>query len=259
MMITLLTDFGLADHFVGTLKGVIASISPKTPVVDITHEVPAYSIPQAAFLLDQSWRYFPKGTIHVAIVDPGVGSSRRPLLIESEQHYCIGPDNGLFSFILADPKSKVRHLNKPKYWLPDISTTFHGRDIFAPVAAHLANKIKPSQLGTLITDPIRTPALLPTRLSRRTWVGTVLHIDRYGNLITNYSQQQFDTLRNRPFSLTAGLHQTELYASTYAHCPEGELCVIPGSSGYWELSLANASAAKLTGLTPGSPLELTLA
>jgi S-adenosyl-L-methionine hydrolase (adenosine-forming) len=257
-MITLLTDFGLADHYVGTLKGVIATISPQTPVIDITHEVPAYSITQAAFLLEQSWRYFPTGTIHVAIVDPGVGSSRRPLLIESQQHYFIGPDNGLFSFILAHPKSKTRHLDKPKYWLPNISTTFHGRDIFAPAAAHLASKTKPSQLGTLITDPIRTPALTPTRLSRRTWVGTVLHVDRYGNLITNYSIEQFDTLRNRPFTLTAGMHQIELYASTYAHCPEGELTVIPGSSGFWELSLPNDSASRLTGLLPGSPLELTL-
>jgi len=258
-MITLLTDFGTADHFAGVLKGVIASIAPATPVIDITHEVPLYAIQQAAFLLEQSWRYFPKGTIHLAIIDPGVGSERRPLLIEAEGYYFIGPDNGLFSMILATEKPKTRHLNQPKFWLPNPSTTFHGRDIFAPVAAHLAAGIKPAKLGQLITDPMRSPALTPTRLSRRCYVGTVLHTDRFGNLITNFPTTQFDTLRNRPFSMTVGLNQIELYASTYASCPPGELCVIPGSSGFWEVSIANESAAKQTGLIPGSPLELTLA
>lgn len=257
-MITLLTDFGSNDHFVGVMKGVIASISPATPTVDITHEVPPYSIPQAAFLLEQSWHYFPKGTIHVAVVDPGVGSERRPLLIESQGHYFIGPDNGLFSFLLSNPKSKTRHLNQPRYWLPQPSTTFHGRDIFAPAAAHLASGVRPARLGSLIHDPMRSPALTPTRLSRRTWVGTVLHIDRFGNLITNYKIEEFTTLRNRPFTLAAGMESTELFASTYALCPPGQLCVIPGSSGYYELSLPNDSAAQQTGLAPGSPLELTL-
>lgn len=257
-MITLLTDFGTAGHFAGVLKGVIATISPATPVVDITHEVPPYDIEQAAFLLNQSWPYFPNGTIHVAIVDPGVGSDRRPLLIEAEGHYFIGPDNGLFSLILATDKPKTRHLNQPKFWLPNPSTTFHGRDIFAPVAAHLSTGIKPAKLGQLITDPMRSPSLTPTRLSRRSYVGTVLHTDRFGNLVTNFSIAQFDTLRNRPFTLMAGLNRVELYATTYAKCPPGELCVIPGSSGYWEVSIASDSAARQTGLIPGSPLELTL-
>jgi S-adenosylmethionine hydrolase len=257
-MITLLTDFGLADHFVGVLKGVIATIAPGEPVVDITHDVPPYSISQAAFLLEQSWRYFPKGTIHVAIVDPGVGSERRPLLVEAEGHTFIGPDNGLFSFVLATEKPKARLLNQPKYWLPHPSTTFHGRDIFAPVAAHLAAGIKAAKLGKLVDDPIRSPALAPTRMSRRTWVGSVLHIDRFGNLITNFHARDFTTLRNRPFTLTAGMESTELFASTYANCPPDQLCVIPGSTGFYELSLASASAAILTGLVPGSPLELTL-
>jgi S-adenosylmethionine hydrolase len=257
-MITLLTDFGTADHFIGTMKGVIASIAPSTPVTDITHEVPPYSISQAAFLLEQSWPYFPKGTIHVAIVDPGVGSERRPLLIEAQGHTFIGPDNGLFSFLLATAKPKTRHLNQPKFWLPNPSTTFHGRDIFAPVAAHLAAGIKPTKLGKLIDDPMRSPAILPTRLSRRTYVGTILHIDRFGNLITNFRTEEFSTLRNRPFSLTVGLIQTELFATTYANCPPGELCVIPGSSGFYEVSIANDSAAAATRLAPGSPLELTI-
>lgn len=257
-MITLLTDFGSSDHFIGVMKGVIATIAPSTPVIDITHEVPPFSIIEGAFLLEQSWRYFPKKTIHLAIIDPGVGSQRRPLLIESSGHYFIGPDNGLFSPILAQPNTKTRHLTEAKFWLPNPSTTFHGRDIFAPVAAHLSSGIKPAQLGKRITDPIQTPALKPIRHSRRTYIGAVLHTDRFGNLITNYAIPEFDSLRNRPFELKAGLETIELYATTYAHCPPGELCLLPGSSGYYELSIANDSAAKRTGLAPGSPLELTL-
>jgi S-adenosylmethionine hydrolase len=258
-MITLLTDFGLTDHFAGVLKGVIAGIAPGVPVIDITHDVPPFAIHQAAFLLEQSWRYFPKGTIHVAIVDPGVGSERRPLLVEAGGHTFVGPDNGLFSFLLAMDKSKARHLNQPRYWLPNPSSTFHGRDIFAPVAAHLAIGIKPASLGKLITDPMRSPALLPTRLSRRTYTGTVLHQDRFGNLITNFRESEFATLRNRPFSMNVGLSEVELFATTYAHCPPGELCVIAGSSGFYEVSIANDSAARRTGLAPGSPIELTIA
>lgn len=258
-MITLLTDFGLADHYVGVMKGVIATISPATQVVDITHEVPAYSVHQAAFLLDQSWRYFPKGTIHVAIVDPGVGSERRPLLIEAEGHYFIGPDNGLFSQILLTGSPKPRELNEPKYWLPTPSNTFHGRDIFAPAAAHLASGVKPAKLGKLIADPMRGSGLIPVRMSRRTYSGAVLHTDRFGNLITNFPTAEFTTLRNRPFTLVAGMHEVELFASTYANCPPEQLCLIPGSSGYYELSIANGSAAQKTGLLPGSPLELTIA
>lgn len=258
-MITLLTDFGFADHFVAVMKGVILTIAPQTPIIDITHEVPAFSILEGAFLLEQSWRHFPKGTIHVAIVDPGVGSERRPLLIETAGHLFIGPDNGIFSFALADTSAKVRHLNQSNYWLPNPSSTFHGRDIFAPVAAHLASGIKPARLGSLIKDAMRSPAITPTRLSRRSYVGTVLHLDRFGNLITNFPIAQFETLRNRPFTLTVGLNQVELYASTYANCPPGELCVIPGSCGFYEVSIANDSAARHTGLIAGSPLELTLA
>lgn len=258
-MITLLTDFGLADHFVAVMKGVILTIAPQTSIIDITHEVPAFGILSGAFLLEQSWRAFPQGTIHVAIVDPGVGSERRPLLIEVAGHYFIGPDNGLLSFALAEANAKARHLNQPGYWLSNPSTTFHGRDIFAPAAAHLAAGIKAAKLGTLIKDAMRSPALIPTRLSRRTFVGTVLHTDRFGNLITNFPITQFETLRNRPFTLSVGLNQVELYASTYANCPPGELCVIPGSCGFYEVSITNASAAKHTGLIPGSPLELTLA
>ncbi len=258
-MITLLTDFGTADHFAGVLKGVIASLAPGVPVLDLTHEVPPYEILTAAFLLEQSWRYFPPGTIHVAVVDPGVGSARRPLLIEAGKHFFIGPDNGLFSFVLRDESAEVRVLDQPRYWLPNPSSTFHARDIFAPAAAHLARGTTPATLGSRIVDPLRSPAVAPVRVSRRSYAGAVLHVDRFGNLITNFSLEQFPTLRNRPFTLVAGLESIELFASTYAFAPPEELTVIPGSAGYYEISVVQSSAARRLGLRAGSPLELTVA
>jgi S-adenosylmethionine hydrolase len=258
-MITLLTDFGVQDHFVGVLKGVIASIAPQVPVVDITHEVPPFAIASGAFLLEQSWRYFPAGTIHLAIVDPGVGSSRRPLLVQAGKHYFVGPDNGLFSFVLREASAEARVLDKPQYWLPEPSSTFHGRDVFAPVAAHLANGTTPATLGTRIEDALCSPGLAPVRFSRRGYYGQVLHVDSFGNLITNFRVERFPTLRNRPFTLVAGLETVELFATTYAHAAPGELTVIPGSCGYYEIALAQASAAARLGLRAGSPLELTLA
>jgi S-adenosylmethionine hydrolase len=257
-MITLLTDFGRADHFAGVLHGVIATIAPAERVVDITHEVPPFAIATGAFLLEQAWRYFPAGTIHVGIVDPGVGSERRPLLVSAGGHHFVGPDNGLFSFLYGLHGAKVRVLNKARYWLPETSNTFHGRDIFAPVAAHLATGITPARLGKLITDAQRTPALNPVRHSRRAWTGAVLHVDCFGNLITNYRVTDFPALRQQPFTLTVGLEQTDIFASTYAASPPEVLCVIPGSSGYYEVALASSSAARRTGLVAGSPLELTL-
>jgi hypothetical protein len=257
-MITLLSDFGTEAHFVGVMKGVIATIAPEARLVDITHEVPPFAITTGAFLLDQSWRYFPKGSIHLAIVDPGVGGQRRPILIASQGHYFIGPDNGLFSLILQDPKAIARALDKPKYWLPNVSNTFHGRDIFSPVAAHLSNGVKPAQLGSKIADPWRSPLLAPVRQSRRTYTGSILFVDRYGNLITNFKIDAFPTLRNRPFAMAAGLETIELFASTYAHIPPGELAVLPSSSGFYEIALREASAAARTKITLGSPLELTV-
>ncbi len=132
-LITLLTDFGLKDHFVGVMKGVIASIAPAARIFDITHEVEPYAIAQARFLLAQSWPYFPKGTIHVAIVDPGVGSARRPILVQAHGQLFVGPDNGLFGDLLEVPRTKTRVISNRKLMLPSISTTFHGRDVFAPV------------------------------------------------------------------------------------------------------------------------------
>ncbi len=250
-MITLLTDFGTADHFAGVMKGVIAGIAPGVAVVDLSHEVPSFDVAAGAFLLSQSWRYFPRGTVHVAVVDPGVASERRGILVEAEGHLFVGPDNGIFSFVMNE---RARVLEKPAYWLPTVSATFHGRDVFAPVAAYLATGVKPAQMGRSIRDLYQLPGLVPFANGTGAWQGCVLHVDRFGNAITNFSVAQFPDLGEREFELGGA----KLAARTYANCPGGELCVVGGSSGYYEISMARASAAVRTGLRPGSTLELKL-
>src|SRR6185295_1940715 len=151
-IVTLTTDFGRSDHFAGVMKGVILGICPGAPIVDITHECGAYDIDEAAFTIAQVYRYFPPKTVHVVVVDPGVGTARRPILIEAAGQFFVGPDNGVFGFILSREKHKVRVITSRKYLLHPVSQTFHGRDVFAPVAAHLSKGIPPSRIGPLIDD-----------------------------------------------------------------------------------------------------------
>ena len=254
-MITLLTDFGTADHFVGVMKGVIAGIAPGVPVVDLSHEVPVFDVLTAAYLLEQSWRYFPKGTVHVAVVDPGVGSLRRGILVEAEGHLFVGPDNGIFSFVLGD---RARVLEQPEFWLSQVSATFHGRDVFAPVAAYLSTGVAPERMGDWILNAHRLTGLVPTSVASGTSTGVVLHVDRFGNVITNFSVAQFPDLRERSFEMVGGARRSETWARTYASCPDGVLCLIPGSSGYYELSMKEGSAAERTGLAAGAVVELKL-
>ena len=162
MIITLLTDFGAADYFVGALKGAILSVNPQAQVVDITHEIAAHDIRAGAFTLLAAYEAFPPQTIHVAVVDPGVGSSRRPILVATREHFFVGPDNGLFSYICErEPEPRVYHLTEEKFFRPMVSATFHGRDIFAPVAGALSKGTPPASLGELITDYVRLAPLTP--------------------------------------------------------------------------------------------------
>lgn len=249
-VITLLTDFGLKDQFVGVMKGVIASIAPRASVIDVSHEIDAYQVSQARFLLGQSWPYFPKGTVHVCVVDPGVGSARRPILVEAAGHHFVGPDNGLFTDLLDLPKCVVRALTKPKYWLKNISQTFHGRDVFSPVAAHLATGVRPLMFGPIIDDPLRGESLIPSRLGRRVWLGTVLHVDRFGNLITNLIPPVAG------LALRVGLRELVQRVDDYAAGPPGEPVVLIGSHGNLEVAVNQGSAAKTLGCGVGSPVEL---
>ncbi len=255
-IITLTTDFGSTDHFAGVMKGVILGICPAAQIVDICHEVPPYEIAQGAFLMAQSWRYFPKGTIHVGVVDPGVGTARRPILVEAGGHYFIGPDNGLLAMIYSDLPHKAREITNEKFSLPEVSRTFHGRDIFAPTAAHIAAGARASSVGKLIEDHLKLTTHKPQRVSRRHWSGSVLFIDRFGNLITNFHTGEFGEIRTRPFEVTIGAARIHRLALTFGDAEPGEPVAIVGSSGYVEIAVNQQHAARLLGCGVGAPVDL---
>jgi len=257
-LITLTTDFGSADHFAGVMKGVILGIAPRARIVDITHEVQPFEVADGGFTIAQAYRYFPKKTIHVVVVDPGVGSTRRPLLAEMGGQYFVAPDNGVLSMIFSREQPKVRHITNEKYFLHPVSRTFHGRDVFSPVAAHLASGVASARFGKRVDDFLRLSFDKPTRTSKRAWTGTVLKVDRFGNLITNLHIDEFPGIRTRAFALNAGLQTVTRLALTFTECDPGELFVIVGSSGYLEVATNQGSAAKTLGCGAGSPVELTL-
>ena len=258
-IITLTTDFGLSDHFVGVMKGVILGIQPAADLIDISHGVQPYDIADGAFTIAQAYRYFPKNTIHVVVVDPGVGSARRPLLAEMAGQYFIAPDNGVLSMIFAREQAvRVRHITNERYFLQPVSRTFHGRDVFSPVAGHLAAGITPAQFGMRIEDYIRASFDEPAQTGKHTWIGAVLKADHFGNLATNFHIDDFPSVRTHAFALQIGTQSISRLALTFSECAPGELFVVVGSSGYIEVAASEGSAAKALGCGAGSPVELTI-
>ncbi|HVP49303.1 MAG TPA: SAM-dependent chlorinase/fluorinase [Bryobacteraceae bacterium] len=257
-IITLITDFGLSDHYAGVMRGVILGICPQAEIVDISHEVGAYEVVEGAFLLAQTYPYFPRGTVHVVVIDPGVGTARRPIVAEAAGQRFVAPDNGVLSMMYAREKPKARWITAEKYFLKPVSQTFHGRDIFAPVGAHLARGIAPAKMGKQITDYLRLHFERPVRTARRAWTGAVLKIDRFGNLVTNFPAEEFPDLQKRPFEMSIGLETVNRLARNYAESGPGQLFVIVGSSGYLEVSASQASAAKMLGCGVGAPVELRI-
>lgn len=257
-VVTLTTDFGLSDHFAGVMKGVILDICPRARVVDVSHQITPFEVAEGAFVIAQAYRFFPKKTVHVVVVDPGVGTSRRPILAEAGGQYFIAPDNGVLSMIFAREQHKVRHITARRYFLKDVSHTFHGRDIFSPVAAHLARGVAPVRFGKLVNDHMRVEFGKPVRSARRGWTGAVLKVDRFGNLITNFSSGDFSAIEQQPFELSVGFSKVNRAVNNYAECEPGELFVIAGSSGYFEIASNQASAAKMLGCGVGAPVELRL-
>lgn len=267
-IITLITDFGQADGYVGTMKGVILGIAPEARIVDISHDIEPQNVRQAAYVLSTAAPYFPPGTIHVVVVDPGVGSARRPIAVRTERAYFVGPDNGVFSYALAGmwtmsqlPSNQLRassfelpvtviHLDQPKYWLPTISQTFHGRDIFSPVAAHLAAGVPFGALGTLITDPVTFPLPQPERLPDGSIRGEVLHADRFGNLITDIPMSWLATSEAWIFEIAG--RRIEGLSATYATARRGALVALPGSEGLLEIAVREGSAAETLGVGAGT-------
>jgi len=257
-IITLTTDFGLSDHFVGAMKGVIFGICPGAEIVDICHEITPFEIPEGGFVAAETYRHFPPKTIHVVVVDPGVGTARRPILAEAARQYFVAPDNGVLSMILSREKHKVRALTAERYFLKDVSRTFHGRDVFAPVAAHLAKGVPASRFGKPINDYLRSTFGQPTRTGKRIWTGNILKIDRFGNLITNLHIDEFPGIRQRPFELMVGPYRIFQFVTTFAEGNFGELLVIAGSSGFLEVAVNQGSAAKTIGCATGAQVDLTI-
>jgi S-adenosylmethionine hydrolase len=257
-ILTLTSDFGLSDHYVAAMKGVILSICPQARMVDISHDISPFEIAEGAYLIAQAYPSFPRKTVHVVVVDPGVGTARRPILLEAAGQYFVGPDNGVLSMVYSREKHKVRLISNDRYFRKPVSQTFHGRDIFSPVAAHLAAGVPPSRMGKLIQDYLRPAFEKPQRTGKRTWTGRILKIDRFGNIVTNFHASEFPDLERKNFSLALGPRQVGVMAHNYAECGPGELFAIAGSSGYLEVSVGQGSAARIIGCETGAPAELTI-
>ncbi len=238
-LITLITDFGLSDHFVGVMKGVIKTINPAVEIVDVCHDIPPHDIARAALMLSDSYRYFPPDTIHVVVVDPGVGSTREPVAVRAMEHVFVGPDNGVFTYIYEEaPEYRACGIRNRELMLRDVSSTFHGRDIFSPVAAHISKGLDLSELGPEIKKVAKLEVQRPLRRGDEI-VGRVSYIDGFGNVVTNI-----------PGEMIEGEARIEICGavlvgvkSSYADVRRGEMLAIIGGSGYLEISANRARAS----------------
>lgn len=245
-IVTLTTDFGLRDHYVGAMKGVIAGIAPGVRVIDITHGVPAHDVAEGAFAIAQAWRYFPPGSVHVVVVDPGVGSSRRALAAAAAGHFFAAPDNGVLSQVFEqEPRRELRAID-PRHGLAAVSRTFHGRDLFAPVGARLAAGMDFAEVGAPLDDAQMLPPSAP-----RNGLGRVLHIDGFGNVVTSF--------RRGDLAASGGVRLGGLVVSAWADCyadaPGAAPFLIVGSCGYVEVSVNRGSAAELAGVRAGAQVS----
>jgi len=257
-VITLLTDFGDLDGYPGVMKGVIWTIAPQVQIADISHSISPQNVFQGALTLARSAPFFPPGTVHVAVVDPGVGTHRRPLAMKLGEHYFVGPDNGLFTLVLERAELlgvmvDIVHLDQPDYWLPDVSRVFHGRDIFAPVAAHLSSGVSIEILGTPIINPVRLPVPKPVN-NGTGLLGQVIHIDHFGNLSSNIHKDLFT--QTRAVAVNIKGKTIDGLVSTYGDRLPGSLVALIDSSGYLSISLVNGDASESLHTTIGDPVEL---
>ncbi len=247
-VIAVLTDFGTKDHYVGVMKGVILSINPSAKIVDLCHEVTPFSIKEAAFLLEASYRYFPEGSVFLVVIDPGVGSSRRPIVVQSKRRFFVGPDNGVFTPIV-DEKSRFFSFPIPQ----GASCTFHGRDVFAPVCARLTLGETPEKFSEEIFDPVLID-YPPVEKTSGGFRGEVLHVDRFGNIVTSI---RGELVKSRSFMLEIG--GKEIFCPLrrfYYEAGEGEVFPIVGSSGYLEVSVREGNAAEVLGVGVGDKVIL---
>ncbi len=268
-IITLTTDFGLTDAYVAAMKGVILDINPNATIVDICHTISPQNISQAAFVLGTAYQFFPDRTIHVVVVDPGVGTKRRAIILHTPRFYFIAPDNGVLNYVLepfrkgqklsAQEQTELPHelkaisITKSEFWRSPVSPTFHGRDIFAPVAARLSLGASPETFGEVINSITLLPEICPYQESADTLLGRVIHIDHFGNLITNFKGED---LPAKPFTVEVGNHLISGISRTYEES-EGLLALI-GSSGYLEIAVKRGSALDFSGAVVGGEVRIRL-
>ena len=257
-LITLTTDFGASSPYVAIMKGVMLTINPEVQVVDLTHSIPAQDVQQGAIVLADVCRWFPDETLHVAVVDPGVGTDRRIIYTKIGRHAFLGPDNGLFSRLaLLTPPTTIIALSESQFWLPEFSKTFHGRDIMAPVAARLSLGLDPERLGPKLAQLVMLP-WVEVCVSERKIAGRVQSIDSFGNLITDISAATLASVpRGETTIITCDEHETHGIFNTYADQPEMTLIALVGSSGQLELAIVGESAALMLGVKAGTPVTIS--
>lgn len=258
-MIALLTDFGTSDYFVGSVKGVILSINPSITIVDIGHDIPPQDIEAGAFTLFASHSAFNAGTIFLAVVDPGVGSQRRPIIVKSGDHFFVGPDNGLFSY-LHDKTNKTFHVTNEKYFRHPVSPTFHGRDVFAPVAAYLSTGLQPTVFGSPITDAVRLPAWQPAKVKEGVWEAKIIHIDRFGNCVTSIRRETLSARMEKRAQLKVNGQTITSFRKFFSEGgnKKEKLFAVWGSAGFLEVASLNHSAAKRLKAKRGDKVRLEL-
>jgi len=247
-IITLTTDFGESDPYVAMMKGVILSINPAARIVDITHQIPAGSIQEGGSIINEAYKYFPSGTVHVGVIDPGVGGKRRPIAVLTGSHFFVGPDNGLFSPILeTQGYTDIIHLTEKRYWLHEISHTFHGRDIFAPVAAHLSLGVDHLLVGEKIDNPITLGSPLP-RKKNGELAGEVIRVDHFGNLVTNITKAHLSPfLTSKGLIIKIGSLVIKKISTTYNDVPEGQPLALIGSYSLLEIAINMGRATDYLG------------
>lgn len=259
-LITFTTDFGSTDHFVGTMRGVILSINPQAQMFDICNAVQAFDVLDGALTIAHSYRYFPPNTIHMVIVDPGVGTSRRPILVTTEKHMFLAPDNGVLSLVYEqEERISVRHITSEHYFLQPTSMTFHGRDIFAAVAGWLSKGVEASKFGEEVTDYVRFGSPKVKRIDEKTLKGVVLKVDRFGNLVTNIREEHVPNLLMEvppDFRIVVGKGEVKRMRRTFGEGAAGEVFGIIGSMGYLEIVANRSNASSLLQATKGSDVHV---
>ena len=247
-IITITTDFGEVDPYVASMKGIILSINPDVRIIDITHQIPPGSIREGSLIIKEAYPYFPSGTVHLGVIDPGVGSKRRPIAIEADHQFFVGPDNGLFWPAIEKLKNlSIIHLTNKHYWMDKISTTFHGRDIFAPVSAYLSKGVDPFLLGEKVDYPTTLENPLPLK-KNDDLVGEIIRMDNFGNLITNITREHlYPFLCSKGLIIKIGNLILKKISNAYNDVPEGRPLAIIGSSGLLEIAINMGKASDLLG------------